>query len=197
MKGKRTGIDFSKHVLTEKHYGDGDVSIYTFKIPGTVCHSVNFINACGVLTVNGDFGNWVFCREFHPSADGYVSDNYWVGKLKNSSSQKPGHYDSETTEKELREEIKRLEEEKEDYSKENYEEYKDYLETCLRDVDDELEYTYQAYRNQPGFMDYESVIFCKSLDEWLLIIFDAFDAICSLKKEAENINPAVENAQNT
>ena len=40
-----------------------------------------------LCVVTGDVGNWMFCREFHPSSKGHVSDYYWVEKLQMSSSQ--------------------------------------------------------------------------------------------------------------
>lgn len=197
---KRTDIDFSKHELIIKE--SEDLKIHILKIPGTVMNMIKFINVDGVMAVTGDFGNWIFCREFHPTANGYVSDGYWLEKLRISSSQQPSKYDSERTAEAIRErakelniewaELKKEYENKEDhteaewnrYLKEEtrYEETLEYLEECLSNVDDELDYTYHAYRNMPSYYDYEYVIFEKTVDVWLTIIFDGFDEICSRLK---------------
>jgi hypothetical protein len=63
---RRTKIDFSEHELKITQL-EG-VLIHEFKRPDTRNCMLVFINTCGVMTVTGDFGNWVFCREFHPSA---------------------------------------------------------------------------------------------------------------------------------
>lgn len=98
-KGKRTGIDFSEHevIITEQE----GLLVHYFKKPNTITHSIKFINTNNILAVTGDFGNWIFCREFHPSADGYVSEGYWNEKLTIKSEQTCSKFDSEETEKEL------------------------------------------------------------------------------------------------
>ena len=104
MIGKRTEIDFSKHeVIVQKN---DLVSIYYLKKPNTVIDSIKYINCEGIMSVTGDYGNWIFCREFHPNERGGVSDGYWIEKLKIASSQEPLEFDKESTEKEL---LQRLE----------------------------------------------------------------------------------------
>lgn len=71
----RTGIDFSKHELIIKE--TDDVTIHWLKIPNSIKKNIKFTNIEGNLVVTGDFGNWIFCRNFIPSGDGYVSDG-WV-----------------------------------------------------------------------------------------------------------------------
>ncbi len=201
---KRTDIDFSKHVVTVSKESDNCV-IHTLKIPGTVMNMIKFINVDGVMVVTGDFGNWIFCREFIPSEKSSVSDGYWLEKLRISSSQKPSSYDSERTEKaikerliELAEEWKEIEAEYGDRSDNSeaewnqflakqtrYEEEVEYHNECLSRVDDELEYTYYAYREMPSSYDSEYVIFVKSVDVWLTIIFDGFDEICNRIREEQ------------
>lgn len=178
MQPKRTDIDFSKHeVLVTKENG---LLVHYIKKPNTVVDSVKFINTNYILAVTGDYGNWIFCREFHPSADNYVSDSYWIEKLKISSTQVPGKYDSTKTEEEIR---KLLAEDDIDEDKLTNEE-KEYLNDLLLCVDDEFEYTYSAYRNNVGkFSDYERVPYTKTLDYGLLAVFDAFDEICRRMKE--------------
>lgn len=97
---KRTDVDFSKHVL---NISKNDlVTIYDFAIPGTYSRSIKFINTCGIMTVTGDYGNWVFCREFHPDKDG-VSDGYWVEKLRILSCQDPYEFDTDTAREQIQE----------------------------------------------------------------------------------------------
>jgi hypothetical protein len=155
---------------------------------------INFINVDGILAVTGDYGNWIFCREFIPAEKNSVSDGYWLEKLRISSSQQPSSYDSKETAKELHNRIKELNDEwketEEEYEndqhnskylslKTKHEETLEYFNDCLNTVDDELDYTYQAYRNMPNYYDYEFPVFEKSLNVWLLIIFDGFDEICN------------------
>jgi hypothetical protein len=177
---KRTSIDFSKHVLTT--FEDKYVTIYEFKIPGTYTHSMKFINTSGVMTVTGDWGNWVFCREFHPGPENGVSDGYWIEKLHISSCQKPYKYDSDETTRRLKERLQEIKEEYEEGSR--YEQLKEYYESCLENVDDYYDYI-QAARDHPGFMDAESIIEGKELNRWLEAIFDGFDEICSRMKVAQ------------
>ena len=85
-------LDLSKHEFSYTHIPKTgcmrtDVDIYKFAKPGTYCESFTFINAEGIMTVTGDWGNWVFCREFIPSPAGYASGSYWVEKAMNSSKQ--------------------------------------------------------------------------------------------------------------
>ena len=178
----RTKIDFSKHeVITKKCEG---VLIHVFKQPDTFVNSIKFINAEGILAVTGDFGNWIFCREFHPSSnnnDG-VSAGYWDEKLEISSQQKAKKYDAEET-------TKCINEFKESYldayGEEMNEEVKDWIEQLENNVDDEYEYTYLAYREKPYSIDYESVPFGKKRHFWLDAVYDGFDAICEvLKRDA-------------
>lgn len=114
---KRTDVDFSKHELSVIKESDNCI-IYVLKIPGTVVNMIKFINVDGICAVTGDFGNWIFCREFHPAAKNYVSDGYWLEKLRTSSSQKPSKYDSERTAEAIRERAKELNIEWSDLKKE-------------------------------------------------------------------------------
>lgn len=180
---KRTEIDFSRHELKITQF-DG-VLIHEFKRPDTRNCMLVFINTCGVMTVTGDFGNWVFCREFHPSAnnDGGVSGGYWDEKLQIASVQKSHQYDAEET-------IKRIEEfEKEfqdNYGREMNEAEADWIEELKNNADDEHEYIYLAYRENPDTIDYESVPFGKKRHFWLNAVYDGFEAICEKLKIIEN-----------
>lgn len=163
----RMDIDWSKHELTIKK--DQYSTIYILKIPGSSMYSCYFINCMGVLSVTGDLGNWIFCREFHPGPKEGVSDGYWKEKLKISSCQEPSRYDPERTEKEIREML-----EEDDLT----EEHREFLNECLERVDDELEYTYFAFREYPNDWDLEYTPFVKTASSQLLAVYDAFDEIC-------------------
>ena len=151
--GKRTGIDFTNHQL--KVYESDMMSIHYLKVPDTICDSVKFINTQGLCAVTGDYSNWLFCREFVPSANGDASDGYWKEKLKINSCQEPAKYDSQRTEEQIKELLA-------DPDLQLDEESKTYLNDLLTRVDDELEYTYYAYRQMPSNWDYETVPFQKS-----------------------------------
>ena len=174
--GKRTKFDFSNHeVLVTK---TDDLLIHYLKVPGTVMDSVKFINTNGILAVTGDYGNWIFCREFHPTKEGYVSDHYWLEKLKITSCQNPYRYDPEGTATEIREILNNPEEELTP-------EEREYLQQGLRESDNELDYTYHAFRNGVGrYDDLEQVPLVKKLSVQLPYIFDAFEEICRRLKES-------------
>jgi len=185
MKGRRTGIDFSKHAHRVEIFTNGDKSIQVdhFQVGDSSMNYFQFINTDRVLTVTGDFGNWVFCRPFIPSADGRVSDHYWLEKLKISSSQVPSKYDGDETAKEIKKLIKAG---LKDYGYTGIElkGMKEWYSELLKYTDDEYEYIYQAYRayGRPKNIDNEGIPFCKELNCWLNIIFDAFDEICQRLK---------------
>lgn len=172
---KRTQVDFSKHTITESK--EGGVLIHRFREPGTMTHAVTFINAAGVLAVTGDFGNWIFCREFHPSKKGGVSDSYWCEKLKIASTQNPYDYDADGTEKELEEKIA---------DEETSAEAKEFYTELLEDHVHESEEVYLAEahgHNMPKDVDHEDIPHCKKLKFWLAAVFDAFEAMCALMPE--------------
>jgi hypothetical protein len=179
----RTGINFKDHNLFITK--TPSFSKYDLKSPKSdFIHRVVFINIDGVMIVKGDFGNWIFCREFYPSKKDGVSDHYWAEKLMISSIQDPYEFDPEETGNRIREMLYRGGLEDYGYTGEKLERMKIYLEECLNYVtDSEWEYTYFAYYNKPDFLDAESVILCKSLKSSLLAVFDAFDEICSRMEE--------------
>lgn len=192
MKGKRTGIDFSEHELIVTK--NDSVLIHHLKKPNTIMDNVKFINIEGVLLVTGDYSRWSFCREFHPSSDGHVSDYYWCEKLSIGSSHTYSDYSSEDTHERLKELLKEyIEEKKEenpDFDEEDTDnEITEYYRECMSKVDDELEYTAYAYREYPNGFDSESVVFMKKIKPQLQVVFDAFEEICRRIKEEENNNP--------
>ena len=184
---KRTSWDFSNHthrtesfkspegnVIRIDHLRKGDSSI----------GYVRFVNDAYGLSVFGDFGNWIFCRPFIPSDEGYVCDGYWNEKLSIGSHQSHVRYNSEETAKEIQSLINGGLEEQ-GYEGGDLEKTKGWLTDLLEYTDDELEYTYQAYRgDNPTQMDYENIPFAKQGSVQLEIVFDAFDEICNrLKNE--------------
>lgn len=178
--GRRTGIKFHEHEVNVTEF-KGAV-IHHLKKPNTYTDSIKFINAGGVLAVTGDYGNWIFCREFHPDPKGGVSDGYWEEKLQIASTQNPHEFDKERTRIEI--EVM-LNGGIKDYGwkGDKAEEMKEYFEECLDRIDDELDYKQYAYNNYPSFCDHEIVIFCKKTKYWLNAVFDGFDEICRRMKE--------------
>lgn len=176
----RMDLDFTKHeYLVSKP--DDNVAIYELKIPGTRMHQFTFINACGILAVTGDYGNWVFCREFHPAAGDHADDYYWLEKLHTGSEQRGEEYDSDKTLLEIQERLDGLEEY--GYTGKRLHEMREYLKECLDHVHlSEHEYTSFAFNNFPGFLDAENVPFCRSIVPRLLFVFDAYDEMCRRAK---------------
>lgn len=186
MQGKRTGINFSKHIVEVKQ-SEG-LLVHYIRRPNTITQSVKFINTNGIMAVTGDFGNWIFCREFHPDGNTGVSGDYWHEKLRMSSCQVAEDFDSEGTIEHLRRGIDGGLEEY-GYRGDQLKQAIDYYEECLDYADlSEHEYTSFAFREMPGFFDAEQVPFVKKLKERLRIVFDAFDEICRRMKESEVAN---------
>jgi hypothetical protein len=186
MIGKRTKLDFKNHKLKTVKFEFG--VIYELAVPDKFCHSCKFINMFGKMFVTGDFGNYVFCREFHPDPESQegVSESYWLEKLKMHSIQDPYEFDAEETIKE----IDLLLTEGVDGNDEDWtEEEKDYLENC-RDAaeNDPVFYDSVAYRGNVGyFSDYDRLPRVMKLKSDVACVFDAFDEICRLNKEEHKI----------
>jgi hypothetical protein len=180
---QRTNIDFSRHKLKVTKF-DG-VLIHEFKRPETNNCMLVFINTCGVMTVTGDFGNWVFCREFHPSGDREESVNpgYWDEKLEIASKQKAKQFDSEETLRVINEFERTF---FESYRREMTDEEIIWVELLKSNIDDEFQYIYVAYRESPGSIDYEDIPFGTKRHFWLEAVYDGFDAICDFIKKENN-----------
>jgi hypothetical protein len=174
MRGKRTNVDFSKHeVITTQVEG---LLVHHFKRPDTFTHSIKYINTNGILAVTGDYGNWIFCREFHPGPNEFVSDQYWFEKLKINSCQVAFTYSPEETEKAIQDRLNELEEW--GFKGNELEEMTTYYENCLEYLSDEYMYVAEAFK-YPKFADHSSaMIFCKAVNPWLEVVFDGFDEIC-------------------
>jgi hypothetical protein len=185
MNENLTNIDFSKHELTITEHGD--FTVYELKKPSTVIHGITFICGKGITTVTGDFGNWVFCREFHPSPNEGVSRCYWDEKLTILSSQRCENYDDETTLKEIQEFKNNF---PYNYDREMNEEEIDWVEQLEENLFDEIDYTTVAYRQKPSTIDYDSIPFGKKRHHWLEVIYDAFNIICGIlnKEELKKLN---------
>lgn len=176
LRKKKTNWDFSKYDLTISK--SSNCKIYTIHDGGASCGKVVFINANGIMAVTGDFYNWIFCREFHPSKEGYVSEHYWCEKLQIASGQTAYIYDSKETDEELNRMIN-IGCEEHGFEGDQLKEMKEYYEDCIMYSDNEEEYNVFAYNNLPDFVDYESIIKVEVIKKQLLIIFDAFNEICS------------------
>ena len=174
---KRTGIDFSKHELTIVE--NELITIHWLKIPDLYQQNIKFSNIEGNLVVTGDFGNWIFCRNFYPVKGETISDGYWCEKIKIYSEQNPYVFDSETTKKELEFQIETGLEDY-GYTDSKLEEMKEYMTECLEYVEESKEiYEAFAYQNLPSFTDYESVVCIKDVHPYLKCIFDGFEEICN------------------
>lgn len=178
MRNKRTKMDFSEHeLIIEK---SENLIVHHLKKPHTCIDSIKYINTNGILAVTGDYGNWIFTREYIPSSNGYVSDDYWEGKLRYASTQVPTEFDPDETENEIKKML-----DNDDLS----EEEKEYLNGCLKNLEDgEMYYKYFAYTENCGrFEDSEYVPYYEKTVYWLQVVFDGFDEMCSRLKNNENV----------
>lgn len=172
---KRSNIDFKNHEL---HITETDnILIHHLKQKHTICLNVKFINTNGVLVITGDFGNWIFCREFHPSIEGQVSDHYWCEKLEIGSVQESTSYDFEETLTRLRYGLRKGLRDH-GYTDNLLMQAKEFYKGLIFHVEDEIEYINYARENCPNFMDYGDWPHEKTILPRLKIVFDAFDEIC-------------------
>lgn len=179
---KRTKVDFTGHslytrVMTDPSYS-GEIRLYLLTL-GSQYHMVQFMVGESVTVVTGDFGTWVFSKEFHPRATGIVSDSYWKEKLRGVSDQKGTYYDQDATLKEIN--ALMSPEYQECFGRNWSDEELEYLKSCAENTDSELDYLSAAYSYpRPGwFTDAENIPFAESTKPWLLAVFDAFEEICS------------------
>lgn len=167
LRRKRTNLDFSKHKVYV-HESD-KLLVHLIKIPNDSYNYVRFINTNGIMAVTGDFGNWIFCREFHPSEENYVSGGYWDEKLGLSSTQQSHEFDSETAQREIKELL-----EENEFNEDDTEFLND-----LSDAASGSEYEYIAKAMDHGDFDSEMIPEGKKRNIWLDYIYDAFDEICN------------------
>ena len=178
-------IDFSKHIVIETHYKDENtghtLNIWDLKLPDSEYRNrIRFINSCGTLTVNGDFGNWVFCREFHPNAEDYnnIFSGYMTEKLHIHSEQTSATYDSERTLEAINEFEKQLIEEG---KLEN--DIEDWIDVLKNNVYDRIDYEHVAYRDTPDNIDYEEIPYIETIHPRLVIVYEAFNELCKRQKD--------------
>lgn len=177
---KRTDIDWSRHEVSVTE-GRG-FKIHHLAIHNSSHHNIKYINAGGVLSVTGDFGNWIFCREFHPSADGRVDAWYWDEKLQILSSQKAHEWDSERTREAWTELLN-------DPDQEWTDNEKNYIQKCIDHCGvSEWEYNGAAI-DYPRSWDPEQTSSCTRTRRkfWLEAVYDGFDEICRRIKAMEEL----------
>ena len=168
-------LNLSEHVFSHVHISKTgcmttDIDIFRFAKPDTVTEGMTFVNAEGIMSVTGDWGNWIFCRMFFPSATGYVSDSYWCEKLRIASKQDSHSHDKDTA-------IKEIDELLNDPENEWTEDEKEFWEELKETAGSEYEWI-ACIMNKPSSIDVESLPRGKHLDYWLAAIFDGFDEIC-------------------
>lgn len=174
----RTDLDFSKHELKITQINGVD-SIFALELPNTSWHKFVFIVTNGITAVTGDYDNWIFSREFKPSASAKVQDHYWAEKLRISSVQKSHVFDTAKTIEIINEMIA----ENPDFNEEEIE----YLTECKNYAQgSEFEYVSYAFNNSPSHWDSECIPIGEIIEPRLAYVFDAFDEICNRLKN-ENI----------
>ncbi len=175
MKNKLTDINFDKHellIVDNEH-----VKIHHLKVPNTSQDNIKFINCGGIMAVCGDYGNWIFCREFVPGSKEQADSQYMTEKLRIASSQEPYEMDTEATKKEIQTLIGSG-----DFTNEEEVEY--LLELLDKADCTGEEYRSWAYENCPSDMS-EYIPYVKTIKYWLKAVYDGYDEICKRLKEAE------------
>jgi len=175
LRKPETSIDWSKHELHVTK--NENVLIHDLKKPGSCVDRVVFINSMGVCCVTGDYGNWIFCREFHPSKEGWVSRSYWSEKLKISSTQSSGKFDTSFA-------IECIDEHLKNYSDDMSENDKNWWNELKENTDNEIEYNSFA-RDYPSDVEAEDIPFGLKRTYWLSAVYDSFNEICNrIQKES-------------
>lgn len=168
----RTEVNFEQHVLKITKV-DG-MMVHDLCKPNTITDRVMFINTNGIMAVTGDYGNWIFCREFHPSNKNSIDGRYWAEKLCLSSTQDPYEFDVEA----VREEVSELKE-----NHELTEEEIEWLDELVCAAEDG-EYSFIAKAmDRPNGFEAEMIPRGKKFKFWFEVILDAFDEICKRIKE--------------
>lgn len=177
---QRTRVNFSKHEIRTTDLPSG--RIYRFSEAGTSTHAITFIITCGITAVTGDFGNWVFCREFYPANDGdNISEGYWDEKLEIASQQKAKIFDSETVRRELDEFIEGFQDY---YDRPPTDEESEFFDDLKAVSDNEIEYISTIWNDIPCTLDASDMPKGKTRHFWLNGVYDGFEAMCrKLKNE--------------
>lgn len=184
--GEEKLIDFSEHSHRVEIFknGDKEIRIDHLQKNDSRMEYIQFINTDEIMSVTGDYGNWIFCRPFIPSAEGKVSVGYWIEKLETYNELKLDKLDLDSIEVEIQELIDTG---LEDYGYEGdkLEEAKEWFQELLEETSDELDYLHKAYRDyrKPNFIDYDMIPRTNEIPKRLLIIFEAFDEICNRLKK--------------
>lgn len=184
LRKKLTDVDFSKHEVIIKK--DELTTVHTLSLKDSCLYRVNFINVMDKLLVTGDLGNYVFCRSFIPSKEGYVSPYYWLEKLRILSEQDGEDWDSKGTREKLKEDMQ----EYIDYTYDGYYDFDleeneedetiEYYKRCIELTEEpECYYDAYAYGEYPCCWDGEDVVKVMKIKSRLQIIFDAFNEICN------------------
>lgn len=160
-------VDWSKHVVVKEQIDF--CTIHTLWIPNSSFNMVRFINAGGICAVTGDFGNWIFCRQFIPHWGQYCDPSYWDEKLQIASQQKAHQYDPYKTDEAIK---RRMNSSTCDPVERRY------LNEVMEYVhENEMMYTIQAYNNLPDGYDHDTMIIEKSRHHWLDVVYDAYNEI--------------------
>lgn len=169
---KLTKINFEKHEL--RIVDNEHVKIHHLTRPSSSQDNIKFINCGGIMAVTGDYGNWIFCREFIPKAGEHIDPQYAAGKLKIASEQNPYEMDSQATMEEIQELMNSKEYEGKDF---------EYLKELLEKAEEcgEPEYKEWAYDNCPSDM-FEVIPYRQDFKYWLKAVFDGFNEICERLK---------------
>lgn len=110
-----------------------------------------------------------------------VMGGYWCEKIEMYSEQETTEFDPVETRKEIEREIESGLEEY-GYKDGDLDDMKEYMERCLDNVDDYIDYLIVA-RDYPSCADYDCIVLVKTIKPWLKCIFDGFDEICKRLKE--------------
>ncbi len=179
LRSKKTNVDFKEHIFTEETFVCEEKKIYVYHLRhknGSNNNYVKFTVNNNTTLVEGDRGNWIFNKCFHPHKNGYVSSQYWVEKLKTSSTQEAGKFSSKITKEIIKDNIT-------DFNDiwGNRPDLKKWFCNLYDELDhlNEHEYVQLTYVENPYDLDAEDIPFGKELHYDLKVVFDVYNEMCN------------------
>ena len=177
---KRTNIDFTNFSLTIN-----ECEYLTYVLKNDVGSIIKFITDDSHLYVVGDYGNWIFNRNFIPVNGGSVLDYYWVRLLRERSTQNPFIFSKHKTCITIDAMIVNIEVNYPNDSQKKIDLIK-YFKNSKEYVDNEQEYLWFVSEHKPNWYLNDIIVEYDYMYD-ILVVFDAFEEICRTLPKNNNL----------
>lgn len=184
---KRIQYDvFDKHSLIISELKDSlyKYTVYDLSLGASSVSRVKFTVGGGHTLVTGDYGTYVFEREFHPHPKGSVSEDYWIGKI--PSNMNSMEYSSKVTMELISDLSKNISEY--GYDEDKMGKIVSALLEATNYVENEHDYYHHILYDSDlySLLDAEDVPWGKDYNHRMDYIFDAFEKMCSILESRES-----------